>query len=283
MNTLRFNLSMLVILSLLEIVLSGYIGIWRESFWQAVSQYNLHIFIIKVVEFTLAALTICFVSSYGSYLISIISLHYRKQLTFKSLHLPYEKIEGGEQRIQEDCNNYPFYLLSLSVGIIKNIVLLIVYMSIIWYQIGSLYIFYPAIFVITCTIIAYKIAKPLIGLNYQNQCVEAEFRRNLLTFKGKVTIITSKFAEVCQNNLNVFKATKNLNYFQNFYNQIVIIASYLIIAPLYFKHLILFGVFMQIGNLIGALIDMLSYILNQFSVINSLLSCKKRLKELKII
>lgn len=258
----------------LECSLSGYIAYWREPFWNAVQTKNLSQFIWYIGYFTIAASIICYVSGKNQFLQSNTALYYRNKLTNKALKMPSNIVEGQGQRIQEDCYNYPWYSISLFLGFAKNIIMLFTYLTILVYQLGFYYLLFPIAYAIIGTYIASKLAKPLINLNYLHQVVEAKFRQVLTKMN---------YIKAHRNCYDLFKTTKNLSYFQYFYNQITVIIPYLILAPLYFGTTLTLGIFMQCASSMNSIIDCMSYFINSFNDINLWLSCRKRLKELKVI
>lgn len=261
-------------LVLIECALVGYIGWWRSPFWEAVNNRDLYKFIEYIIYFSVAALSACFTSSYSVYIQQYTALLYRYKLTRKAFKLKEGLVEGQEQRVQEDCFTYPALFISLFTGGIKNIILLVVFMGILLYQLNVYYLILPLLYVFLGTLVAAKLAKPLVNLNYINQVFEAKFRKYISKLN---------YSKVHRNNYNLFKITKHLGYFQYFYNQITVIVPYLILAPVYFSAAIVFGVFMQCASSMNQIIDCLSYIINSFNDINKFLSCKKRLKELELI
>lgn len=263
-----------VALALIECALVGYIGVWREGFWQAVESRHLGDFIRLLAYFSIVALAACFVYGYGQYYMSYAALLLRRKLTKKAWKTDYINVEGYGQRIQEDCFAYPRLLLQLGIGLLKAVIILIVFCGIILYQLNWYYLLIPIAYVTIGTLIAGKIAKPLINLNYLNQVVEAKFRQYLSR---------RNYALAHRNNYNLFKWTKYLAFFQTFYNQITVIVPYVIVFPLYFSAKIAFGTFMQVASAMNHIIDNLSYLVNSFNDINKFLSCRKRLKELGII
>lgn len=274
-----FNVSKYIIfLSVLLIIdcsLGGYIGFWREKFWNSVSTRDFYLFSIYIAQFSFIALCSCFTAGYIGYLQNIIGLYWRTKLTNKALALQnHITIEGGAQRVQEDCLNYPLLCISLIVGLFKALIMICVFAYILLHQLGWVYLIIPIIYTLMGTLLAGKIAFPLIKLNYLNQVVEAKFRQ-FLTIKN--------YVDVHGNNRSLFKTTKFLSYFQSFYNQITVIIPYVILSFLYFKNKITFGVFMQSSSSMIEIISNMSYTINSFNDINRFISCRKRLKELKII
>jgi putative ATP-binding cassette transporter len=285
----------IIILILLEVSLVGGIGYWREFFWNAVQKRDLHQFIVLLLYFIIMALGACIVSGYTTYLNSYLALLIRTDLTSMTLNKARTyitvkiKAEGFEQRIQEDCYMYPFYMISLLIGILRNSLVLAVFVGIIWYQVGIHYVLLPTYYVLMGTFIAYGLAKPLIYLNYMNQCLEANFRQLIAKIKGLTLSMAEQikanddYKEVFNNNHNLFKTTKKLTYFQSFYNQVTVIMPYLLLYSVYFSGKIGFGIFMQVASSMNHIIDSMSYLINSFNDINNFLACRRRLKEVNVI
>ena len=273
---LKINIGLLIGLCRLELSGASYITIWREWFWTSISQYNVHQFIILIIYFSAVALALCVISGLQGFLISKIALEYRRRLTRKFLRCKesISHIEGYQQRIQEDCREYPLLLLNLLKNIGTNGVMIIFYIGLIIYQVGFWFIFIPIGYAVIGTLISGKIAYPLIKLNYLNQVTETAFRLGLRKLQ---------YSAAHRNNHLLYKKTKHLSYFQVLFGQISVIFPYLILAPLYFTKTIIFGTLMQVASAISNLTDALSVVLYNFSEINKLLSCRKRLNELHIL
>lgn len=263
----------LILLISLEIAGVSFLAVWRAWFWDAVSNKDLHLFIKYLIEFTVCALGLVFVSGYKGYIINFSSLLIRTALTKKALS-NINKVEGYQQRIQEDCNQYPLLSISLISSLGSSIVQTIIFSSIVIYQSSLHNLLYVVLYTIIGTYIASKIAKPLIDLNYSNQVAEAAFRQELTE---------ESYAKVYKSNWSIFIRLKYLQYFQAFFNQITIIIPLLILSSSYFSGILTFGVLMQLVSCISSVIDQGSYFVNNFDGINRWLSCKKRLKESGII
>lgn len=235
----------------------------------------MHGWIVYLGIFTVVALVSCVTSSKATYIGQLIALDIRERLTNKALDLvEHHQIEGINQRIQEDCKYYPQLLLSILTGVFRATILIAIFTYIIVHQLNVWYLLIPLGYAAIGTLIAGKIAMPLIELNYTIQVLEAKFRQVLSLFNYSETVLTNK---------QLFKKEKHLSYFQSFYNQITIIFPHLVLANLYFASKISFGVFMQIASAMVEMTNHLSYIINSFSSINKFLSCRRRLKELKVL
>lgn len=264
----------LLVLLLLDCGIGSYIGVWRNSYWSSISNKNISLWVEKICEFSVAALLSCWVSGKSQYIINIISLNIRNSLTKKAFKLNVSQVEGHEQRIQEDCFRYPTLIINLGIALFRSVVMIIAFSVIILQHVSWYYLLIPIIYAFIGTLLAGKIAYPLISLNYLNQVFEAQFRRKL----DKLSYILAH-----NNNRKLFKSTKYLQYFQSFFQQITTIFPHLCLASLYFSGKIVFGVFMQIAASMTEITNSLSIIILSLNDINNLISCRKRLKELRLI
>lgn len=276
MKIFNFNKYLLVIIGLIlvDCSIGGFIANWRDAYWSSLSDKNLHKWTYLIFQFCIAALVSCFISGYSQYLISLVSLRVRTKLTRASYKLKNTTTEGYSQRIQEDCMNYPLLYINLLTLFFRNTIMIVVFSYIILSHLSFYYLLIPVLYSLVGTFIAGKIASPLISLNYVRQVFEAKFRNELSKINYK---------NVHNNNYMLFKQTKYLQYFQSFYNQITIIFPHLLLAVLYFSGKITFGVFMQVAASILELTNALSTIINSFSDINNFISCRRRLREIKLI
>jgi ABC-type uncharacterized transport system fused permease/ATPase subunit len=271
----KFYISVLVVLLVADCMLGGYIGWWRETYWSYVAAKNFSGWALYIGIFTAVALVSCFVSSKATYIGSLIGLDMRTKLTNKALELAnHHAIEGGNQRVQEDCDKYPQLLMQIITGLFRSLVMILIFAAIILHQLNFWYLLIPIVYAAVGTLIAGKIALPLVNLNYINQVLEAKFRQSLTQ---------ENYTDVYANNKEFYRKTKHLQYFQSFYNQITVIFPHLVLAGIYFTSKISFGVFMQVASSMMEITNNLSYVINSFTDINRFLSCRKRLKELKVL
>lgn len=263
---------LLLLLILIELGLTLYLAMWRETFWSAVENKDYNTFIWYLGYFAGVALTLCFVVSYQQYITTILGLYFRTKLTKIALKSTISH-DTMRQIKQEDCLAYPQLLLNLSVGLFRNVCLVGIYGYIIL-KVGILYIILPTGYAVLSTLICYKLAYPLINLNYLNQSTEAKFRELL----SKIS-----YAKAFRNNFELAKATKKLGYFQVGFGQTGVVLPYIFLSGLYFSTQITFGALMQCASAMNSLIDSMSFFTTSFNDINKLLSCKKRLKLIEVI
>lgn len=267
---MKRNIVLLLILAVVEITLSLWLTWWRDSFWESVATKNSTVFLHNIETFTLAALTICFVSGISGYLVNLLTIEWRKKLNDKAYKCPNPSVENFNQRQQQDTWDYPDLMLNLIYGGVKSLMYIVVFSVAMVSSFGWMYLVIISVYCLGSTVITHYVAKPLVSLNYEQQKVEATYRNNL-------TI--SNFNDCVRLMLGIAKKTKRLSYAQVFIGQIGVIVPLLLVAPEYFATAMTLGTLMRFNSVAGTIVDNLTFGVTQFGVINRLRSCSKRLKE----
>ncbi|MEI6183907.1 MAG: SbmA/BacA-like family transporter [Bacteroidota bacterium] len=267
-------LTALGLVNILEVLLVLGLTFWREHFWNAISTKDIHGFFFYLGIFAVLTLVLCFVTSSSVYFGTRAAISWREKLSALANKFKTSKIENVSQRIQADCFDYPNLCIVLGGGAFKAFLYVLLFSLSIIFNFNSVWLIWIIGYSILSTVIAHYIGAPLVHLNYKNQMLEATYRNSLtkLNFRKCIDI-----------QLKLAKKLKHLQYFQSFYGQLGVIIPLLIIAPEYFSTTMTLGHLMQANSTMGTLSDSLSYGINTFDQFNKLRSCKKRLKELKII
>lgn len=273
---MRKYLIWMIILATLEIALAWYLTEWRHVFWNYVEQRNLSGFSIQLGIFTIVALILCVVSASAGYCQTLAAIKWREKLNKKALQLSGNSghLDNTNQRIQADASDYPTLMLNIGFGGAKALVYVVVFSISLVLQFSAMYLLYISLYAIIATLVAKKVAYPLIALNYKSQQVEATYRNSLTVanFDNCINVMTGLAIK-----------TKHLNYFQTFYSQIGVIIPLVIIAPAYFAGGVSFGGLMQVNSIMATIVESLSYGITSFDNINRLISCRTRLKEMAVI
>ncbi len=186
----------------------------------------------------------------------------------------HKSVENYAQRVQQDCVDYPDLMLNVVFGFGKALVYILVFSTALIIGFSAWYLTIIVLYAIISTWVARSIAKPLINLNYKSQVAEATYRNSLTisNFQNCISIM-----------MGLAVKTKHLNYFQTFYGQIAVILPIMIVAPAYFGGALTLGLLMQATSTLSTISDNCSYGINSFSIINRLMSCSKRLKEIGVV
>ncbi len=132
-------IALITALSILEIALALYLTFWRHTFWDYIVAKNLHGFYTYIVIFTLVAITICIVTAYITYLSTLAAIKWREKLNAVAIQKQHVSIENVNQRIQQDCDDYPTLVLDLLGGAAKAVLYVVVFSATLVYEYSYIY------------------------------------------------------------------------------------------------------------------------------------------------
>ena len=124
----------------------------------------------------------------------------------------------------------------------------------------------------------------LPGLEYNNQRVEARFRKRLVYAEddknyADIPSLVELFSGL---RFNYFRLYMHYSYFslwQNFFFQFLIIVDFILIGPGILVGLVTLGVLNQVSHAFGKVSDSMAYLVGHWTEITELLSIIKRLRE----
>ena len=104
-----------------------------------------------------------------------------------------DPVDNPDQRIQQDITSYADDSQSLALGAVSSSVSLVSFTIILWslsgpltvfgLQIPRAMVFLAFIYVIIATVLAFRIGRPLIRLNFLNELLTASYRYNLVRIR----------------------------------------------------------------------------------------------------
>jgi peptide/bleomycin uptake transporter len=249
-------------------------------------------------EFGYIAITLMAVAVAIYYFTQHYAFRWREAITY--YYLPYWEatdgnIEGASQRIQEDTYNFSRSLESLGLGLFRAILTLIAFIPILWelskkitipwlqaYE-GSL-VWIALITSLGGMLASYLVGIKLPGLEYENQKVEAAYRKQLVyseddnAFRELPTLF-ELFTGLRRNYFRMFNHYSYFTLWSAMYGQVMIIVPYLLMGPSLFAGVVALGVVTQTGNAFGKVNDSFSYLIDHWTEITKFISVIKRLKE----
>ncbi|MGN1392945.1 MAG: ABC transporter ATP-binding protein/permease [Succinivibrionaceae bacterium] len=288
----------------LTIKLATLFNDWYKEFWDYIQEYNLDGFIGGLFLFTFLATCHVVVTVYKSYIISALSIRWRKWLNeyylkrylkngaFYSLQLTDVQTDNPDQRIAEDLSSFVTLTISITINIVTSVCMLVAFSKILWglsssvdMNLGSTtlhlpdgYLFYLAlIYSIVGTIITFLIGKPLTLLNFRQQRFEADYRYSLVRLRENAESValykgepeehkrlSYLFKDVVRNYVFLIKKTKSLNFFVFGCAQTAVIFPILVASPLYFAKILTIGSLMQINSAFSRVYDSMSTLMDIF-------------------
>jgi peptide/bleomycin uptake transporter len=239
----------------------------------------------------LAVLTGWFTRVYG--------LRWRQAMTF--MYIPRwrtveEEIEGASQRIQEDCNRFARIVESLGLQVVRAVMTLVAFIPVLWGLSEHVDIPFfrdiPGSLVWTALavslggiVISWFVGWKLPGLEYNNQKVEAAFRKDLVLGEddkanyAQPETLWSLFTGI---RFNYQRLYLHYGYFDTWmitYDQFMVIVPYLIMGPGLFTGAIMLGVLVQVSNAFSKVHGGFALFLHNWTTITELRSIWKRLHE----
>jgi len=239
----------------------------------------------------LAVLTGWFTRIYG--------LRWREAMTFDYIprwRTVEEEIEGASQRIQEDCNRFARIVENLGLQVVRAIMTLVAFIPVLWGLSSSVTIPFfsdiPGSLVWTALVvslggivISWFVGIKLPGLEYNNQKVEAAFRKDLVLGEddkvnyAQPETLGSLFTGI---RFNYQRLYMHYGYFDTWmitYDQFMVIVPYLIVGPSLFTGAVLLGVVVQVSNAFQKVHGGFALFLHNWTTITELRSIWKRLYE----
>jgi putative ATP-binding cassette transporter len=193
-----------------------------------------------------------------------------------------EPIDNPDQRIQEDITSYTSVSQSLAIGAASSVVTLVSFTIILWGLSGPLpiggieipraMVFIAYIYVIIATVIAFRIGKPLIRLNFLQERLGAYYRyalvrvrensENVAFYRGEPVenaSLAARFAAVIANTWAIVYRSLKFQGFNFVVNQIAVVFPVIIQAPRYFSQQITLGDVTQTATAFGQVQGALSF------------------------
>lgn len=135
------------------------------------------------------------------------------------------------------------------------------------------------------TVISWFVGIKLPGLEYNNQKVEAAFRKELVygeddkINRASLSTLAELFTGITFNYKRLFLHYGYFDLWSNLYSQIMVVVPFLIAGPALFSGAITLGVLIQIDNAFGKVQNSFALFMENWTTVTELRSIKKRLKE----
>jgi vitamin B12/bleomycin/antimicrobial peptide transport system ATP-binding/permease protein len=194
----------------------------------------------------------------------------------------HSSVDNPDQRIQEDVASMPAVSMSLATGAVGSLVALVSFTLILWQLSGPLVlggieiprgmVFAAYLYVIVATVFAFRIGRPLIGLNFRNELLNASFRYSLVRLRDNSEgiafhrgegvergVLNTRFSAVIDNAWAIVFRSLKFQGFNVIVSQFSQIIPLLIQAPRYFAGQLTLGDVQQTASAFGQVHDALSF------------------------
>jgi putative ATP-binding cassette transporter len=273
---------------------------WNNDFYNTLQDKNGPEFFRQLGKFTLLAVLFIITAVYRLYYQQMLTIEWRTWLTerflarwmkdqaYYRMQLLDRGTDNPDQRIAEDLNLFVTSTLSLTLGLLSAVVTLVSFIAILWVLSGVIelagipvpgYLVWVALlYAVVGTIVTHLVGRPLIGIEFNQQRFEADFRFSLVRLRensegvalyrgeaGELVGFRERFANVIRNWWALMFKQKQLTWVTAFYNQVAIIFPYVVVAPRFFSGAIQMGAIFQTASAFGQVQGALSWFITAYT------------------
>jgi putative ATP-binding cassette transporter len=323
----RLLLAAIVALNLASVYMLVLLNEWNRLFYDALQNKDQVVFWRELGRFTYLAFAFIIIAVYKFYLTQLLEVRWRNWLTGSYMdrwlqHRAFYQLElmryaqgadsppdNPDQRIQEDLNLFTGYTVSLSMGLLNAVVTLVSFVGILWalsgafafdfngssFEIPGFMVWMAVIYCLVGSVLTHYIGRPLIGLNFEQQRREADFRHHLVRVREYSESIAldkggpverrhlgQRFGEVLSNYLALIRAQKRLTWFTVGFGQAAVVFPFIVAAPRFFSGAIQLGELMQIASAFGRVQDSLSWFVDNYDRLASWRATTDRLTSFEL-
>lgn len=292
---------------------------WRNGFYNSLQNVDQDAFYYNIKKFLALAIVFVAVVGYKTYISQKLQGLWRKWMTHQYLakwthdkayygsQFITEAADNADQRIAEDVRSFVIYSMSLTIGLLSACVTFFSFIYILWtlsdvitmsafgfsLAIGHYLVWLALIYACVGTWITHKIGRPLVGLNFEQQMREADFRFNLMRTKENAEAIAmyngedaenikfkSVYDKLYTNYQKLITKQKHLTWWASYYGQIAVVFPYIISAPKFFAKTITLGTLMQTASAFDSVQSALSWIVDSYANIAEYKAVMQRLSGL---
>ncbi|MDN0076787.1 ABC transporter ATP-binding protein/permease [Crenobacter sp. SG2303] len=287
-------LALILLLTLTAVRINVLISIWYNGMYTALQKLDEPAFWVSLQIFAVLASVHIARILLDYYIQQRFSIHWRvwlneyllsrwldKQAYHRSQYLS-DVGDNPDQRIQQDIASYVSSSLSLSMGVVNAMVSTFAYTLILWGLSGELHlfglviprgmVFLVYVYVLIGTVIAFKIGRPLIRLNFLNERFNADYRYTLVRvreyaesiafYRGEKVegaLLRNRFGRLIDNVWRIVFRSMKFQGFNLIVSQISVVFPMIIQAQRFFTKQITLGDLMQTSQAFGTLHDNLSF------------------------
>jgi len=299
----RGLLAAVVALNLGIVYINVLMNKWQNNFYNSLQDKDINAFYTLIGQFSLLAAAYIVAAVYQLYLNQMLQIRWRRWLTdrylgdwiggriYYRMQLTDRGTDNPDQRISEDLALFVDKTLALTLGLLSAVVTLGSFVAILWSLSGTLefalgntqvtipgYMVWVALlYAIVGTWLVHLVGRPLIGLNFNQQRFEANFRFSLVRFRentesiaiyggeaGETRGLSRRFVDVVNNWWEIMRRQKKLSWLRSGYGQVAILFPYVVAAPRYFSGAIQLGGLMQTASAFSQVQDALSWFVSAY-------------------
>ncbi len=203
-----------------------------------------------------------------------------------------EEIKNPDERIADDVRTYTITTLSIVLMLMNASLTVILFSGVLWSISAPLFLI-AIVYSLAGSYVAIKLGRPLVGLNSTQLDKEADFRASLIHVRENAESIAltrregrlqarlqGRITAFAENMRQIFVVSRNLNFFSTGYFNLIQVVPVIIVAPLYFRGEVEFGVITQSAMVFAQLVNAFSLVVSQFQPLSSFTAVASRLNHL---
>jgi putative ATP-binding cassette transporter len=272
---------------------------WNRDFYNTFEARDQDEFFRQLGTFALLAILYIVNGVYRQYFQQMLMIEWRSWMTeryladwlkdraYYRLQLLDKGTDNPDQRIADDLNIFVDLTLSLALGLLSAVVTLVSFVGILWsisgaatffgIEIPGYMVWVALLYAIAGTWITHLIGRPLIGIDFEQQRYEANFRFSLVRLRenaegvalyrgepGELENFRGRFADVISIWWTKMLKQKQLGWFQICYGQLAIIFPLVVASPRFFSGAMQLGGIFQIASAFGQVQGALSWFINAY-------------------
>ncbi len=208
-------------------------------------------------------------------------------------------VEGASQRIQDDTRSFASIVENLGVSLLESILTLVAFLPILWGlsihivevpffgKVDHVLIYIAILFAMFGTVLLALVGIKLPGLEFNNQVVEAAYRKELVYGEDDIKraqppTVLDLFNHVRKNYFRLFLHYLYFDVAKTVYLQFGVLVPYIALAPTIVSGAITLGVMQQIIRAFGQVENSFQFLVRSWSSIVSLISVYKRLRTFEL-
>jgi putative ATP-binding cassette transporter len=310
----RILLGAVIALELAGVWILVLVNQWNARFYNALQDRNWDAFISELGFFCILAAGYIVIAVYQLYLQQWLEIRWRRWMTRKYLdtwlqranhyrmQLLGDAADNPDQRIADDIKLFTERTVEIAIGLLGSVVTLVSFVSILWvlsaaaplllfgFAIPGYLVWAALLYAVIGTMLTHLIGWRLIGLYFEQQRVEADFRYSLVRVRENSEQIAllagepaererllARFAHVIANWYAIMDRRKKLTFFTTGYSQVSNVFPYLVASPAYFAGLVQLGGLTQTASAFDRVQTALSFFVTTYRSIAEWRACAERL------
>jgi putative ATP-binding cassette transporter len=292
-------------LNLVLVYITVQLNLWQGNFYLVIQDYNYAGFITAIIQYGLLALLLIVVKGYQIYFRMLLHIQWRRWLTDHYLanwleHKTYYRLQlsnlnfadNPDQRISEDVDLFVSITLRLTLDLLNDLITVCSFLVLLWNLSSVIYLSVGNLKLVICgylvwvaliyagigTYYTFRLGRPLVRLDYDQQRYEADFRFSLMRVRENAESIAlyngesqekenclQHFKNIASNFTKIIIVRKRLMWLTTGYSHISVIFAIVVASPRYFHGQIHLGQMFQIIDAYNHVQTGFSFIIDSFT------------------